>query len=936
MSPKSVRRSLFFLIILVATGAVASKLPTLKPADYDQFENLGRSAHLSNNGQWVSYMVTRVDRDSQIHIREVQAQEGLVFDSGEKPVFSEDSQRIGWVIGVSEKEKKELEKKEEEPRTGVALLTLGDKEPRIFSEKTSFAFDVTGRFASVLGYAPEEPEGKGADLRVLDLENHTEVTFGNVAEYQWSEAESFLALVIATGNDEGNAVQIYDAASGRLRGLDTSDSEYHSLSWREEATDLAVLRSLAASSEEDAKAVMVLAWSDLNGETEHRHELAQDAGPEGMELVGSQVPEWSEDGSKVAVGFRACDIEEGCEKRAEDEEEAETLEEQEAETPQKDPSKEETEEDEPDLPAIQIWHSKDLRLFPEQEKSSDRDEKRTLLGVWHLQAGTVVQIGTELHAETELLGDWDQAIETTYAPYPWGEMFGRPYEDVWLIDTTNGERKRILERVRDSEPSPEGNYVLYFDGENHRALNCTTGENLNLTEGVEAEFADMEYDTPTDQSPPYGDGGWLEDDQAVLLYDRFDVWRVAMDGTAAERLTEGSATALIHRIVDLHPDEDSIQNSTGLYFELRNEDTEQRGFARRLPEATSTETLVLGDAMYSRLLKAEDVETFLFRKESRVDSPDLFVSSGDFSEAVQVSKTNPFQEDYAWTHSELVDFESEKGLALQAGLLYPADYDKSKLYPMIVYTYELMAPQIHRYETPDERRYYNFNAWTQHGYFVLLPDIVYTAREPGPSALASVRAAVKTIVDKGLVDVERVGLIGHSWGGYQATYLPTRTNIFAASVAGAPLTDFVSFMGQLHWNPGMAELSHWETGQARMEVPFWEDPEAHRRSSPIHKVHEMETPLLMAFGNEDGVVDWDQGTEFFNFARRAEKQMVLLVYEGEDHGFRGEANQRDYHRRILEWFGHYLKGEPMPQWIREGIAFRDLEDEKKRLNGIAE
>jgi dipeptidyl aminopeptidase/acylaminoacyl peptidase len=336
--------------------------------------------------------------------------------------------------------------------------------------------------------------------------------------------------------------------------------------------------------------------------------------------------------------------------------------------------------------------------------------------------------------------------------------------------------------------------------------------------------------------------------------------------------------------------------------------------------------------MYSGLTRAEEAKTFLYRHESRVDSPDLFVSGTDFSKAKQVSATNSFQDQYAWTRSELVDFDSEEGRDLQAALLYPANYDESKSYPMIVYTYELMAPQIHRWEAPDERRYYNFNAWTQNGYFVLMPDIVYTAREPGPSALASVRAAVKHIVDRGLVDPDLVGLIGHSWGGYQATYLPTRTDIFAASVAGAPLTDFVSFMGQLHWNPGAAELSHWETGQARMEVPFWEDPDAHRRSSPIHKIHEMETPLLMAFGNEDGVVDWDQGTEFFNFARRAGKQMVLLVYEGEDHGFRKEPNQRDYHRRILEWFGHYLKNEPMPQWIKEGIAYEDLEGEKKRLH----
>ncbi|MGH7606944.1 MAG: alpha/beta hydrolase family protein, partial [Gemmatimonadales bacterium] len=215
--------------------------------------------------------------------------------------------------------------------------------------------------------------------------------------------------------------------------------------------------------------------------------------------------------------------------------------------------------------------------------------------------------------------------------------------------------------------------------------------------------------------------------------------------------------------------------------------------------------------------------------------------------------------------------------------------------------------------------------------FVLLPDIVYRARDPGVSAIEAVRPAIGSVVERGLVDAERVGLIGHSWGGYQATYLPTRTRLFAASVAGAPLTDFVSFMGQLHWTPGIAELSHWETGQGRMEVPYWEDPEAHHRNSPVHKVHEMETPLLMAFGDADGVVDWDQGTEFFNFARRAGKQMVLLVYEGENHGFTKKPNQIDYHRRILEWFGHYLKGEPAPAWITEGVRVDDLEAETRRL-----
>jgi dipeptidyl aminopeptidase/acylaminoacyl peptidase len=296
-----------------------------------------------------------------------------------------------------------------------------------------------------------------------------------------------------------------------------------------------------------------------------------------------------------------------------------------------------------------------------------------------------------------------------------------------------------------------------------------------------------------------------------------------------------------------------------------------------------------------------------------------------------VTHIDPFAAEYAWGRPELFEFESEMGTRLQAGLLYPANHDPSRRYPMIVYTYEILSPQIHIYEPPSERDYYNFTTWTQQGYFVLLPDIVYKAREPGLSALAAVRPAVHKVVEMGLVDSTKVGLIGHSWGGYQATFLPTRTNIFAASVAGAPLTDFVSFMGALHWNPGIAELSHWETGQARMQVPYWEDPEAHHRASPIHKVQDLETPLLMAFGNEDGTVDWDQGTEFYNYARRAGKQMVLLVYEGEDHGFRKKANQIDYHRRILEWFGHYLKGEPAPAWITKGISIDDLEKEKKRV-----
>jgi dipeptidyl aminopeptidase/acylaminoacyl peptidase len=275
----------------------------------------------------------------------------------------------------------------------------------------------------------------------------------------------------------------------------------------------------------------------------------------------------------------------------------------------------------------------------------------------------------------------------------------------------------------------------------------------------------------------------------------------------------------------------------------------------------------------------------------------------------------------------LVDFTSEVGVPLQAVLQYPVNYVEGETYPMIVYTYELLSQGLHRYITPSERSYYNYQVWTQQGYFVLQPDIVYRPRDPGVSAVEAVVPAVARVVEMGMVDADRVGLIGHSWGGYQATYIPTRTDIFATSVAGAPLTNFLSMVGSLHWNPGMPELGHWETGQARMDVPPWEDFEAHVRNSPAAFIQDLETPMLMMHGSEDGVVDFGQGVEFYNYARRAGKEFVFLVYPGADHGLRDESNQVDYHRRILQWFGHYLKGDDAPTWMTEGVRWLDREKE---------
>ena len=906
MKPSTALCRMLIAWLAAALPLAAQDLPRVAAEDYGRWENLG-PALLSPHGDWIAYEVTRVDESAELRVRRVSEDSTRVFPWGASPGFSPDGRWLAWTVGLSSEDRERLEQEGEALRERTALLDLANGEMREFDSVSEWRFDSSGQFLALRGDAPEEPEGKGADLRIVTLATGSETSFGNVAEMAWSSAGSRVAMVVATGTDLGNGVQVYDAGAGTLRSADASGARYRALAWRDDSADLAVLRSREAASNEST-AHDVLAWRDLDRGLETRVLGEGVAGiADTLEIV-DRAPLWSDDGAMISIGLRP-----GEEDAAEDSGE------------------------EPDLPGLQIWHSRDVRIFPRRRASAGRDANRTLLAVWHLDANRVVTVGSDLMADATLMHGWEFALEDIAEPYPFGAMFGRPYHDVWSVDVRTGERRRLLTRVRYEWPSAGGGWLVSYDGANYWSLEVATGERRDLTSNLPASFANAEYDTPTDVVPPFdfGPGGWLENDAGVLLYDKHDVWRVALDGSGATRLTAGSEAGVTHRVARL-PDDDApgVDPGASLHLSLYDEKTEERGYARLGPGWDgSVETLVFEDRLVDGLARADSADVLLYRAQAFDDPPDYFVGGPDPTDAVQLTDINPFITEVAWGRAELVDFTSEAGRELQAVLLYPAGHEASRAVPTIVYTYEMLSPQMHRFRAPGERDYYNFTAWTQHGYAVLLPDIVYRARDPGVSALESVRAAVARVVEMGVTDPDAVGLIGHSWGGYQATFLPTRTDIFAASVAGAPLTDFVSFMGAIHWNPGIPEVDHWETGQARMEVPFWEDPEAHRRNSPIHEVHNLETPLLMAFGDDDGVVDWDQGTEFYNFARRAGKQMVLLVYEGEDHGLREEANQKDYHRRILEWFGHYLKGDPAPSWITEGVSLEELEEEKRRVAG---
>jgi dipeptidyl aminopeptidase/acylaminoacyl peptidase len=184
------------------------------------------------------------------------------------------------------------------------------------------------------------------------------------------------------------------------------------------------------------------------------------------------------------------------------------------------------------------------------------------------------------------------------------------------------------------------------------------------------------------------------------------------------------------------------------------------------------------------------------------------------------------------------------------------------------------------------------------------------------SAVAAVESKV------GDIDSKHVGNMGHSWGGYQSAFYAVHNHgTFAASIAGAPLTDLISMYGYTSGNSGLPETGHYETSQERMQVPLWEDPQAYIRNSTVYAVDSLHTPLLLEEGNADGNVNHFQSEELYNFGRRLGKQVVYLVYEGENHNVARPESQADYLHRQLEWFGYFLKGDPPASWITDGETY---------------
>jgi dipeptidyl aminopeptidase/acylaminoacyl peptidase len=782
--------------------------------------------------------------------------------------------------------------------------------------------------------AQAAPASNGTDLVLHELINDNELTLGNVGDFAFDKKGQWLAMTIDSRDQANNGVQLRNMTTAALSSLDTGKAVYQALAWNEKGDGLIVLKGVEDKLY-DGKLYSILGFTEFSNGSPAKvvyDPHADTSFPSGMAISFTKAPTWHEDGSFIGFGISQL-------KKKDDKAPAKAEPEVAQEPPQKGGGKgggkkggkgpgiaPGSAKDKPDLV---IWHWADERLQSQQQVQAGQDKNFSFLCVFRPADKKFVRLADEKLKQITVAPKGRWAIGLDSKPYQlMSTLDGRNYHDVYTIDLQTGDRKKALTKNRwYSGPSPDGTHFLYYDDGHFFTYEMATGKSYKVTADTATSFVNDEDDHNV-VKPPTNIVGWSKDGAYFLLSDNWDIWKVPVHGGTGVNLTVNGKKDGIHyrnRIV-MNPEEKGIDLSAPVYFRMQAEWTKKAGIGRVDPDKPGVTKLLWDDADFATVQKAKNADVIIYTRETHKDYPDYYVTDLSFKDGKKLTNGMPDQDKFLWSSGAmLIDYTSAKGDKLQGALFLPANYEKGKSYPTIVYIYEKLSQGLNKYQAPTANGF-NKTVYTSNGYAVLMPDIKYRVNDPGRSAVWCVLPALEAAIATGVVDKNRVGIHGHSWGGYQTAFLITQTDAFKAAVAGAPLTNLVSMYSSIYWNSGSANQPIFESSQGRFTGGYWDDMDAYVRNSPVYHAKNVKTPLLLLHNDKDGAVDWNQGIEYFNTLRRLQKQVVLLQYKGENHGLAKAANKKDYTIRMREFFDHHLMDKPAPAWLKEGVPHLKLDD----------
>ena len=602
-----------------------------------------------------------------------------------------------------------------------------------------------------------------------------------------------------------------------------------------------------------------------------------------------------------------------------------------------------------ELAKLDIWHWNEPYVQPMQLVNLQRDLRTTYLCKLELSNPVLVQLAKEEYPQVQvpdnMNSDWAYA-SSNYNYRVESMWVSDPHTDLYMINVNNGT-SRVLMRdkyISSISASPTNKYLIWnnLQDEHWYSYEVATGNTVNITAGINVIFANETNDTPQ-MRRAYGAAGWMEGDAAIFINDRYDVWQIDPAGKLpAVNLTNGTGrqenkTFRISRL-DLSQragaggpggggrEPQSISPKQIVYFSAFDNITKENGYYYKDLSKKNAPMVkwIMEPASFGSFIKAPKGNLVTYVKSNFTSSPNVYVTKDNFKTQTKITEINPQQNNYIWGTNELVKWTSATGKELEGILCKPENFDPNKKYPMIVYFYETMSNTLHNYRAPaPSRSTVNISYFMSNGYLMFIPDIVYEVGQPGQDAIDCIVPGVEMLCKNSWVDRDNIAIQGQSWGGYQVAYMVTQPQSFKwkAGGAGAPVSNMTSAYGGIRWGSGMVRAFQYEQTQSRLGTTMWDKDgfDVYVKNSPLFFADKVETPLLIMHNDRDDAVPWWQGIEYYNALRRLGKPVWLLQYNNEVHNLASRVNAKDLSIRLAQFFDHYLKGAPMPVWMKDGV-----------------
>jgi dipeptidyl aminopeptidase/acylaminoacyl peptidase len=896
-------KKVLLVFLIFVSYAVKGQKKELDHTVYDAWQSI-KDIVTQPKGKFVAYTITPQEGDGVLVIRNITSGNDIKIERGYKPVFTDDGQflisKIAPFYADTRKAKIDKKKADEFPKDSMVIVNLNNSTIEKVPSVKSFQIPEHGN--GVLAYLKDKKgdiNKEGTELILRDLNSTVTNTYSNIASY--SIHPKALGCVMYQVKNKTNPAKVLLISIGDSIGK-TISSHFNTVtgfSWDESGKQLAYLiekDSTDKAFQKNYSLAYYQADSDTASIIVNRSNTSL---PNQYTLGGDRKPQFSKSGASLEFGIQPI-------------------------LPIKDTSL-------PDFEraSLDIWHYADAILQPMQLKNLDASLKSTETVLYHINNGTIVYLGKIKERDLISTKEGDGAI--TFAVLDSNDAIasqwqGYSLKDIYAINNQTGQRALVRKAWKGNLISSayDGTVLVYYDEpvKKYYAYDLLTSKQVQIAKDIKHPLFDEENDVPDDPNA-YGIAKWLNDNQHLIIYDRYDLWLVDAKGIKPSlKLTNGRINQISYRFVETDNDRKTLSNQDIILVKGFDEKNKSESLSH-LNLSSKKLTLINQVPMHiTNVVGSKKSTTFFVLQEDEKSSPNVY--SYDLKAFAQtptpLSKINPQQSDYNWMTSMIVKWKSYTGKIAEGVLYLPENFDPKKKYPMIVYFYERNNQTLHNYLPPaPTASRLNIPFFASRGYVIFVPDIWYQKGYPGQGAYDYILSGTRAMIQKGFIDSTKVGLQGQSWGGYQIAYLITKTKLYAAAWAGAPVVNMTSAYGGIRWGTGMNRQFQYEKTQSRIGASLWERPDLYIKNSPLFSLPAVTTPLVIMSNDADDAVPWYQGIEYFTAMRRLNKKMWMLVYNNEAHNLVERKNKKDIQIREQQFFDHYLKGAPMPTWMRSGV-----------------